>query len=329
MERRPRFAMPAAPAGRFRRVPPAIFPAILGLLGLGLVWRRAAASFAFDGSLVELYLGAVTLLTIGALIAYGTKVALRPGSLSDDLRVLPGRTGLAAMTMCVMLLAAVCWPYTVVLSAILLALGFAGHLVIAGLTARLLWIGAPGTRDMTPAMHLVFVGFIVAPLAALPMGLVALSAWLAIYSVSMSLLLCAVTLPALLGGNEPAPLRPLHAIHIAPAGLIATTAMATGMDGLAFFMLAWGGLLLMMLVLRVAWLTEAGFSPLWSAFTFPLVAYSGAILLAEVTYGWSWARFAGAIGLVLATLITLPIAHCVLRAWGEGSLAQKTNASIA
>ena len=40
--------------GLFRRVPPAIFPAILGLLGLVAVWRRATEVFGVPQPFVDL-----------------------------------------------------------------------------------------------------------------------------------------------------------------------------------------------------------------------------------------------------------------------------------
>ena len=82
------------------RTPPAIFPPVFGLFGLGLAWRRAGDTFQMPAALGEMILGAVTLLFVFCALAYGIKVARRPGVIPEDLRVLPGRAGLAA---------AVCW----------------------------------------------------------------------------------------------------------------------------------------------------------------------------------------------------------------------------
>jgi len=94
---------PVAPGGGgWRRTPPAIFPPILGLWGLGLGWRAAGEAAGFGPAPGEVILGAVFLLWLGALVAYGAKVARRPGVLAEEVRVLPGQSGLAALGMATM-----------------------------------------------------------------------------------------------------------------------------------------------------------------------------------------------------------------------------------
>ncbi|MEL6169438.1 MAG: tellurium resistance protein [Pseudomonadota bacterium] len=324
-----RFPRPPAPTGLFRSVPPAVFPATLGLLGLGVTWRVAAQTFGLPGALVEGYLGAATLVFVFAAIAYLAKVMRRPGALLEDARTLPGRAGLAAGAMCTMLLAAVLVPYMPGVARGVLALGLSAHVAFGVLVAVQLWAAAPEARRATPALHLVFVGVIVAPLAGLPLGWSSLSVALLWYATVVSLSLCALTLPGFLRSLDPAPLRPLHGIHLAPAGLISGTALATGFDGLAVAMLGWGGVLFLGLLIRVKWLTAAGFSGFWSAFTFPVTAFGGALILISAQGGGDAARIAGGAVLILATLVTLPIATRVLRSWADGSLAARTNAARA
>ena len=87
--------------GLFRRTPPLIFPAILSLLALGLAWRSAVADVGLPGGPIEVVLGAVTLLWVGAMAAYAGKVLRRGGVVRDELRILPGRDGLAGLAMTV------------------------------------------------------------------------------------------------------------------------------------------------------------------------------------------------------------------------------------
>ena len=61
---------PTTRPGLFRRTPPAIFPGIFGLIGLGLAWRQGAAAFALPGAIAETILGAVALLYLFAFTAY-------------------------------------------------------------------------------------------------------------------------------------------------------------------------------------------------------------------------------------------------------------------
>jgi tellurite resistance protein len=317
-------------AALFRQVPPAVFPPILGLLGLGIAWRRGAHAFGVPGAAVELALGAISLLFLFAATAYMVKLMLRGPVFYEDLATLPGRTGLAAMTMAVMLLAAVLVPYMPATAAILLALGFLAHLWVAAVVGWRL-VREPGAQGpVTPAMHLVFVGFIVAPAAAVPLG-VPQGAILALvwYCALVSLVLWAVTLAPLLRRAGTPPLRPLHAIHLAPAALLASALFLLGQVVAALAFLSLATALFILLMLRARWMTEAGFSGFWSAFTFPVAAFAGALSLAHQAVGGEWLRVGGGLVLVFATLMIPPIALKVMQMWAKGTLAARTNAAVA
>ena len=98
--------LPRPVPGLWRGTPPAVFPPVLGLLALGLAWRRAGPQLpAGVAGLGEAVLGAATLLALFALVAYAAKVAQRPGVLVEDLRILPGRAGVTAAVVSVHALA--------------------------------------------------------------------------------------------------------------------------------------------------------------------------------------------------------------------------------
>ena len=313
----------------FQRTPPAIFPACLGLLGLGLAWRRGAGAFGIPDGVVELYLGAVSLLFLFSLAAYLVKFARRPGVWAEDGQTLPGRGGLATMSMSTMILAAVLVPYSSGLAHAFLALGFAAHLALAVFVLIDLMRNREGGPPATPALHLVFVGVIVAPFAAIPLGLTGPARWLEVYATCAVIAVYVVTLRPLLGAPFAPPLRPLQAVHLAPAAVIGSTAQMSGQMTLATAALICASLLFLTLVFRVRWLTEAGFSPLWGAFTFPLAAFAGLWQLAASARGWPWAETPAGLILVFATLTILPIAFRIFRMWADGTLAAKTNAAIA
>jgi tellurite resistance protein len=316
--------------GLFRRVPPAIFPALFGLLGLALAWRRGVEAFGLNGALVELGVGAVSFVFGVGCMAYAVKAALRISAVAEDWRTLPGRTGLAALALGLMAEAALLVPYAPGLARLLLAAGVSGLAVIsvAVLIARLRGVDPAG--PITPAAHLVFVGFIVAPLAAVPLGLwPEAMVWVVRYSALAALAVAALTILPLVRGVAPPPLRPLQAIHLAPPSLIATGAYLTGQPMLALGALFAATLIAGALLLRARWMTVAGFSGFWSAFTFPVTAYAGALLMAAGMDRVSSARMAGGIVLVAATLYVPVIAYRVLKLWAGGGLAAKTNASTA
>jgi tellurite resistance protein len=320
---------PESRPGLFRRTPPAIFPPILGLFGLGLAWRRGQGAFGMPEAPVEGYLGAVTLLFLFALAAYGVKVILRPRVLTEDFRVLPGRAGLAALTMSLMMLAAVLVPYAPAVAAWTLAGGVVLHAFVALAAARLFFGGPEEARQVTPVMHLTFVGFIVAPLAAVPLGMTLLATMFLWYSLAAAAVIWAAGLRPLLTGIAPPPLRPLQAIHLAPAALIGTSAHLQGLHVPGTALAVFASALFLVLLARVRWLTEAGFSGFWSAFTFPLAAFAGVLFLTAESLPSEPVRMIAGLVLIAATLIIIPIAFKVMQLWAKGVLAQKTNAAMA
>lgn len=314
---------------RFQRVPPAIFPPILGLFGLGLAWRKGAGSFGVPEGVVELFLGAVSLLFLFSFVSYGMKISLRPGVAPEDAATVPGRGGLAAAAMCMMLLAAVMVPYDTGVARVLVSVGLVLHLVVIVLVTRLYFSAPPEGRRVTPVMHLVYAGVIVAPFSLIPLGAVVLAAWITWYALSAAAVLTVLTIGGLITGRVPVPLRPLQVIQLAPVALVGTAALGLGQDLLGLAMLAWGSAVTLVLLARVPWLIEGGFSGFWSSFTFPVAAFAGTWFSADQVFGWKIAGLAGGLVLVAATLIIPPIAVKVMKLWADGTLAAKTGAATA
>lgn len=312
---------PRRPA-RFARTPPAVFPAILGLFGLGLALRRGFEAAGLPVGLAETMLGAVAVLWGFAVFAYLAKMARRVSVILDDLRVLPGRAGLAAATMGAMALAAVLAPYDDGLARGVLVVGLVGHGL--GLLAMLRVLAAlpPEARDVTPAFHLSFVGFIVGGLAAPGVGWAGLANALLWVTIPIAVVIWAVSAVQLVRRIPPAPLRPLLAIHLAPASLFCLVAAGTGLEGLALGFAAFGGLILLALIAASRWIVESGFSALWGSFTFPLAAFASALFAVGFEVG-------GMVVLVAALGVVPWIAWRVVTLWGSGRLAAVTNAAEA
>lgn len=306
--------------GRFDRVPPAVFPAILGLFGLGLALRRGLEAAGLPIGLADLVLGAVAVLWSYAAFAYAVKMAKRPSVILDDLKVLPGRTGLAAATMGGMALAAAVAPFSAGLGKGVLAAALAGHLLVMLLTVRVLLRLPPEARDVNPGWHLTFVGFVVGGLAAPMVGWEPLARGLVWGTGIVALLIWGLSLVQLVRRVPPAPLRPLLAIHLAPASFFAMVGMSVGMPVLPEVALAVATGIFVALLAGGRWITESGFTAMWAAFTFPLSAYAGALL----ALGW---EVAGMVVLVAALGIVPGIAYRVVTLWGSGRLAAVTNAA--
>jgi tellurite resistance protein len=306
--------------GRFARTPPAVFPVILGLLGLGLALRRGLEAAGLPSGLADLVLGAVAVLWGFAVFAYLAKMARRASVVLEDLRVLPGRAGLAAMTMGALALAAVVAPMSVPMGRAFLVVGLVGHGLVLLATLRVLWSLSPEARGVTPAFHLTFVGFIVGGLAAPVVGWEGLARALLWGTMPLAAVIWGVSAVQLVRRIPPAPLRPLLAIHLAPASLFALVSAGIGMPDVALGFVVFGTLILLGLIGASRWIAESGFSALWASMTFPLAAYSSALF----AVGFDLAGMAA----LLAALGLVPwIAWRVITLWGSGRLAAVTNAA--
>lgn len=320
------FAMPRpVPPGLWRRVPPQIFAPLLGGLGIALDWRRATALFGAPEAIAGLLAGMAAAAAAFAALTYGVKLARRLGVIADELAILPGRAGVGAGVLCIYVLAALLAPFAPGVARALLLAGFALHLAFwVPLIAAL---RRPGQGRVTPVWHVTFVGPIVGAMAALWLGWSDLARAIWFPAAAMAAIIWAISLRQALTERVPAPLRPLLALHLAPVALLGTVAAGLGWAQVAQGFAAISVIGVALAVLRLRWLTEAGFSPLWGAFTFPAAATAGLWLAVDDGRGL-WHMVAG-IGLVAATLLVLPILILIWREWASGRLAVKTNAAIA
>lgn len=315
--------------GLFRRTPPAVFPPIFGLFGLGLAWRRATEQFPVSSAVGDFILGATSILFLFAFVAYGAKFIMRPGVLGDDLKILPGRAGLAGMTLGGMLFAAALIPFSIPLAKAVLLVSVGVHTIIVAMVLRALLSGPSEARAVTPVWHLLFVGFIISPVAAVPLGYVSWSQGVLWFTLAFAVFIWAMSAAQMLQKEMPAPLRPTLAIHLSPAALLGTVSYLLGYPSLGYAFGILSILILTALVLRLRWITAAGFSPFWGAFTFPLAAFSTLMqIMGAIGEGEAF-QILGGITLVAASLIIPYITYRIMKLWAKGELAVKTNAAQA
>jgi tellurite resistance protein len=328
IEPRPkRYPPPEFPPRRvklFARTPPAAFPPILGFLALALALRLALGQMALDQGPADLMAGVAVALWLFAATAYGAKVARRPGVVMEDLRVLPGRSGLAALTMGGMAAATLLAPHAPGLAQGLIVFALGVHAVLAGLLVRLLLGLPPESRQVNPTLHLSFVGFIVAGPAAVAVGWAGMAAVLFWATLPVAVTIWGLSAVQFARQVPPPPLRPLLAIHVAPAALLASVAGLLGMVALSTGLLLAGLALAVALAASGRWLLGAGVTAMWGAFTFPLAALASALIRS----GGAW-QMAG-IGVTVVALGVIPaILWWVLKRWPGGKLAAATNAAEA
>ncbi|AWD20644.1 tellurium resistance protein [Fuscovulum blasticum] len=318
----PEFPPRKVPA--FANTPPAIFPVLLGLLGLVLALRVGLAHLGLPPGIGDLAAGLVVPLWAVGVVAYGAKLARRPGVIFDDLKVMPSRAGLSAATMGGMAAAALIAPYAPRLALALLVVALALHAVLALLVARVLSGLPPEGREVNPTWHLTFVGFIVGGVAAALLDQPGMARGLLWATVPVAAVIWGLSVMQALKRVPPAALRPLLVIHLAPASLFTSVALLTGHMTLAVIFAVIGIGIFLVLAASFRWITETGFSPLWGAMTFPLAAFSAALL--RLGGVWAWAGLA----LLGLGLVAIPlIAWNVLKLWPGGRLAARTNAAEA
>ena len=318
-----------SPPGLWRRTPPAIFPPVMGLIGVGLGWRMLGDLSAIVplAAVAEAVLGAVALLYLFCAVAWLAKPLRRPAVMIEELRIVPGRAGMAAAVLGLSLLASVMVPYAPGLALGMGALSSALLLGLGALVLRVLARGPEEGRAVTPVFHLVFVGHIITPLTLVPLGHSRLSVAIVALTLVLAVLIWTASAVQLSRRVPPAPLRPFLAIHLAPASLFATVGALLGWTGWATGFALVALAILLALVASGRWLLAAGFSPIWGALTFPLAAAATAVMAA---FGASTAGLAlGAVLLLAATALTVAVAFKVMQAWAKGQLAARTNAASA
>jgi tellurite resistance protein len=267
-------------------------------------------------------------LYLVAVVAYLGKVFRRPGALVDDLRIMPGRAGISTAGMAAMLLSATLVPYSGGLAKVTLILALGAHLLVVLLVLKILWNAPFLQRRMTPVWHLTFVGVIVVPVAAVALGWSGLAEVIYFLSIAMALTIWAGNLIGMVNSPVPPPLRPTIAIHLAPLSLLGIASSLLGYETMTLVFGLGAILLAVTLVIYVRYLTVAGFSPFWGAFTFPVVSFATLMLILAQSDGGLFRLLAG-LALIGATLSTPPIAYRIIKMWASGSLAAKTNAAQA
>lgn len=318
------FKPPARSPGLWRRTPPAIFPPILGLMGLGVAWRRGAWEFGLPSELIETYLGAVSLLFLFATLAYLSKIARRPAVLAEELRILPGRAGVGAGILCLYVFAAILTPYSPEQARPILFVGLLLHVVVGVVLTWVFVTGPAAQRRVTPVWHLNYAGMIVAGVIGEALDLYGLARVLFIISAPVAIVVWAISIEQMRKELLPGPLRPLLAIHMTPANFLGFAALGLGWEGMAHGFAAITAVLAVAYAAGARWLTVSGFTPLWGAFTFPAASATTFWL----AMGGSWA-VPGGLLLIVTTIMVPPIAFRLMKMWANGQLAIKTNAATA
>lgn len=320
-----RFAPPSpTPRGLCRRVPAFLFVIVTGLYAVALGWRAAAQGLGVPPAIGELALGGVTLLFLFALGAYALKIGRRPAVLLEDMAILPGRLGVAALVTGLYFLAVAITPYGAPLARLALFLGLAFHALFALWLARYLARLSGAERIWSPAGHLYLGAVLVAAFAAQGLGQEMLGAVLFLIGLLAALVVWMQGANRLSGPDLAPPLRPLHGLHLFSAAAAGLAASADGSIGLPIALAPMCGVLVGLFAVMARHLGKGGFSFLWAVWLAPFG------LCASFWIGLGGMMpVAGGVLLVAASLASLYVAGRLLKMWLSGQLAIRTNAASA
>ena len=312
---------------RWRHMPPAVFPPVLGVIGLSLAWIRGGAALGFGLGIGYAILIVATILYGALLVAYLAKLSRRHGVFREELESIPGRLGLATMLLCAMLIASALSPIAPNLASALVFFAFCSHIILAAsVLIHIVW-GGPMQRKVTPVWHLTFVGFIVATQAFAQLDYTALTLTVFALTFIAALGIYGVSLEQMKSSEMPVPMRPAVMIHLAPISLFGVTASLIGLPTVTTIFTWCATGVFIILLSRLRWIVQSGFTPFWSSFTFPVAAYTGLLLSQSGNnFIFKW------LGILLLALITIyiPIILCrVLIMFWDGRLAKMTKSVAA
>jgi tellurite resistance protein len=312
----------------WRRTPPALFPCILGFLGLGIAWRKAAEIWPIPTWVGEGILVIAATLFLFTFVSYMTKLSLRPSVVLDDLKVLPARGTVTAGAMCMMVLAAAIFPYHLELSRGVWWFSIILQTLYVICVIYSLSYSENNLSNVTPSLMLPAVGYIVAAIAGPDLGYVGLSKVFLIATSPFYALIVILSLLNVKPKAMPPPVRASYAILLAPTSIYGIAAL--GLWGVDVFATIWWMALVfsILMLLTVRWLATGGWNPGWGAFTFPLSALASVLLLGvEMGFGMT-ATIASLSVLSVASLVVPYVVWKTFRFWAIGKLAEATGAAV-
>lgn len=292
--------------------PVSLFGMVLGLGGLGLVWREAARRAAWLAVPAEITVAIAAVVFVILAALYARKAIRRPQAVAAEWNG-PAHCFFAAITMSVLLLAHAAQPHGRDVAYVLFWIGAVGQLALAMAIAGR-WIGgAFSLGDVTPGWFLPTFGGLLASMAGAALGETEV-AWLFFgFGLAIGMPILALVLYRLcFHAALPPPLAPTLVILVAPIALafLAWQALNGGPDPFGRVLLYGAVSIALIVATRVPWLAATPFGLSWWAVSFPLDALSGAILV--------YARIGGGpdlelIGIVLAAFTSAVIFYLFIR----------------
>lgn len=317
---------PEKPAGQgLQHFSITIFPAVLGILGLGLAWRDAGISFGIPGWIGETVSGFGVGFFLAALVLYGMKAFRFRDIVLMEARAVPTASLVAAIPMNFLLIAGVVAPYTLILGEILWWIGVAGQLAVTIHVVGYVWLNKGlGVQSITPIWLLPTVGIILAPISGSAFDYLFVNWLLFGIAVFFWLALTPLLLYRLVFAEGLAPpQRPALVIILTPPSLcVAAYVHLQGgyMDPFAHMLFGVACMMALLLLTKVKDFIALPFSMAWWAFTFPLDAFTRAAMLYNDHLEHPMSAITALTILGVATLVVLLVSWRTARFMFQGGL---------
>lgn len=280
------------------KVIPAVFPPLFGAVALGMLWQAKGA----------MYVGWIAAaIWVFFVLKYLGRLPITPGILKRDLDTLPGRTGLVAANLTLMLVSGLVGGESLIAGQVLLVAALLIQVALIAAFLKRVRRDA-NVRAVQPVWQMIFTGFVVAIPATASLGSVAFAQMLLGYSVASAALIWILTAMQFLKGRFPPPqLRPALFIHLSPAAMIGIGATWVGYPSVALLFFGISVVMLAAMIVKIRWLLVTGFSPFWSSMTFPLVAFASLSFVVNSWLGWGL--------MMIVTLIVTIILTQIFQMW--------------
>jgi tellurite resistance protein len=299
---------PAAPQEAWlAHVPAALFTIVMGLGGLGLAWRRAAAAIGAPAVVGEAVLLAAGLAFVVIAALYLAKVVRHPSAAVAEFDHPVKVAFFPAMSVGLMLLAAGALFYSRGAAEILWLAAAVLHLGFAVTIFRRWIVRNVEVRHSGPAWFIPVVGNIVAPLAGAPLGYGEVSWFFLSVGLVFWLVLFAIVLNRIIFHDQlPQKFLPTLFILLAPPaiGMVAYVTLTGAVDGFARVLFFCALFVALLLASMAPLFLRLKFALGWWAYTFPSASLAGAAIVyheaidGPVTYALSVGLLAAATAII-------------------------------
>lgn len=306
--------------GWLAHLPVSLFASVMGIGGLSLAWRRAAATHLAPAWIGQALFWVALVVFIPLIALYAAKWAVRPAAALAEARHPIKMPFLSTITIAVLVLATAGSELMPAAAQVMWWIGAIGQLgLTVGIVSAWLSRSEIASPMVTPAWFIPVVGNIVTALAARTIGSLEF-AWLA-FGVGLTFWggLLPLVLQRLLLAGAPLPLKltPTLAITIAPPAVaLLSWQSLTGQDDSPAARVLFGAMLafLVLLLAQGRLLRTVPFGMPYWAYTFPLAAAAAAsVAVAAARPHAAYTVLVWAL-LVLSSIVVTAVAVLTLRA---------------